>query len=466
MFDGTLNQHRPHLQYRWEKYCGLRNAIDANEGGLEKFSRGYEVMGFTRDATGITYREWAPAAKSACLFGDFNGWSTGATGVWMTKNDFGVFEVFMPNNPDGSMAIPHGTRVKIHLELEGQDPVDKIPAWIKMAVQAPDEIPFNGIYYDPPPEEIYQFKYARPKSPDEVRVYEAHVGMSSIEPKINSYVEFADEVIPRIASLGYNTVQLMAIQEHAYYASFGYHVTNFFAVSSRCGTPDELKYLIDTAHSYGLTVLMDIVHSHASSNSLDGINLFDGTNGQYFHDGPQGYHWMWDSRCFNYGNYEVVRFLLSNLRYWMEEFKFDGFRFDGVTSMMYSHHGLQMTFTGDYGEYFGMATDVDAMVYLMLANDMLHTLYEGHAITIAEDVSGMPALARPVSEGGVGFDYRLQMAIADKWVEVLSEWGTTTTGTCSTWCTALKTAGGGRSAFRTPSRTTRRLLATKPPRSG
>ena len=170
-------------------------------------------------------------------------------------------------------------------------------------------------------------------------------------------------------------------------------------MSSRCGTPDELKYLIDTAHSHGLTVLMDIVHSHASSNSLDGINQFDGTNGQYFHDGPQGYHWMWDSRCFNYGNWEVHRFLLSNLRYWMEEFKFDGFRFDGVTSMMYSHHGLQMTFTGDYGEYFGMATDVDAMVYLMLANDMLHTLYEGHCITVAEDVSGMPALARPVSEG-------------------------------------------------------------------
>jgi 1,4-alpha-glucan branching enzyme len=266
-------------------------------------------------------------------------------------------------------------------------------------------------------------KYARPPTPEELRIYEAHVGMSSTEPKINSYVEFADDVIPRIAQLGYNAVQLMAIQEHAYYACFGYHVTNFFAVSSRCGTPDELKYLIDTAHSYGITVLMDIVHSHASSNSLDGINQFDGSNGQYFHDGPQGYHWMWDSRCFNYGNWEVVRFLLSNLRYWMEEFKFDGFRFDGVTSMMYSHHGLQMDFTGDYGEYFGMATDVDAMVYLMLANDMVHTLYEGHACTIAEDVSGMPTLARPVSEGGVGFDYRLQMAIADKWVEVLSEWG-------------------------------------------
>ena len=266
MMDGTLNQHRDHLQYRWDKYCGLRNAIDQNEGGLEQFSRGYEKMGFTRDANGITYREWAPGAKAACLFGDFNGWSTGAEGVWMTKNDYGVFEVFMPNHADGSPAIPHGTRVKIHLEIEGQEPVDKIPAWIKFAVQAPDEIPFNGIYYDPPPEEQYQFKYARPKSPKEVRIYEAHVGMSSIEPKINSYVEFADEVIPASRSWATTPFQLMAVQEHAYYASFGYHVTNFFAVSSRCGTPDELKYLIDTAHSYGLTVLMDIVHSHASSN--------------------------------------------------------------------------------------------------------------------------------------------------------------------------------------------------------
>jgi len=215
----------------------------------------------------------------------------------------------------------------------------------------------------------------------------------------------------------------MAVMEHAYYGSFGYHVTSPFAVSSRSGTPEDLKYLVDKAHSMGLTVLMDLVHSHASSNSMDGLNMFDGSNGQYFHSGPEGYHWMWDSRCFNYGEWEVMRFLLSNLRYWIEEFKFDGFRFDGVTSMMYKHHGLQVAFTGNYDEYFGMATDVDAMVYLMLANDMLHTLYEGKMTTIAEDVSGMPTLCRPVQEGGVGFDYRLQMAIADKWIEVLSEWG-------------------------------------------
>ena len=421
--DPALEGHKGHLGHRFEKFKHLRAAIEEHEGGMEKFSRGYEKMGFTRTAEGITYREWAPNATAACLRGDFNGWDLGENGKWMTKDDYGVFTVFLPNNEDGSPAIPHGSRVKIHLQIPNGEPVDRIPAWIQYAVQAPGEIPFDGVYWDPPKEDSYEFKYARPDAPSELRIYEAHVGMSSTEPKINSYVEFADDVLPRIKDLGYNAVQLMAVQEHAYYASFGYHVTNFFGVSSRCGTPEELKYLVDKAHSMGITVLMDLVHSHASSNSMDGLNMFDGSNGQYFHSGPEGYHWMWDSRCFNYGEWEVMRFLLSNLRYWIEEFKFDGFRFDGVTSMMYKHHGLQVAFTGNYDEYFGMATDVDAMVYLMLANDMLHTLYEGKMTTIAEDVSGMPTLCRPVQEGGVGFDYRLQMAIADKWIEVLSEWG-------------------------------------------
>jgi len=421
--DSTLEGHKGHLGHRFNKYKNLRAAIDEHEGGLEKFSRGYENMGFKRDAKGITYTEWAPNATAACLFGDFNGWDLSGNGCWMKKDDYGKFSIFLPNNADGSPAIPHGSRVKVRFEVPNGAPIDRIPAWIKFAVQAPGEIPFNGVYYDPPEEEQYKFKYERPDAPEELRIYEAHVGMSSTEPKINSYIEFADDVLPRIKALGYNAVQLMAIQEHAYYASFGYHVTNFFAVSSRCGTPDDLKYLVDKAHSMGLTVLMDLVHSHASSNSLDGLNMFDGSNGQYFHSGPEGYHWMWDSRCFNYGEWEVMRFLLSNLRYWIEEFKFDGFRFDGVTSMMYKHHGLQVAFTGNYDEYFGMATDVDAMVYLMMANDMLHTLYDGKMTTIAEDVSGMPTLCRPVHEGGVGFDYRLQMAIADKWIEVLSEWG-------------------------------------------
>lgn len=413
--DPLLRNHQEHLDYRYGQYKRLRQAIDKYEGGLEQFSRGYEKMGFTRSTAGITYREWAPGAKGASLVGDFNNWNPSAD--IMTRNEFGVWEIFLPNNADGSPAIPHGSRVKIHMDTPS-GMKDSIPAWIKFSVQAPGEIPYNGIYYDPPEEEKYVFKHPKPKRPKSLRIYESHVGMSSTEPKINTYANFRDEVLPRIKKLGYNAVQLMAIQEHSYYASFGYHVTNFCAPSSRFGTPEDLKSLIDRAHELGLLVLMDLVHSHASNNVLDGLNMFDGTDSHYFHSGSRGYHWMWDSRLFNYGSWEVLRYLLSNARWWLEEYEFDGFRFDGVTSMMYTHHGLQVAFTGNYNEYFGFATDVDAVIYLMLVNDLIHGLYP-EAVTIGEDVSGMPTFCLPTQDGGVGFDYRLHMAIADKWIEIL-----------------------------------------------
>ena len=244
-----------------------------------------------------------------------------------------------------------------------------------------------------------------------------------MEAKVNSYVEFADDILPRIKNLGYNTVQLMAVQEHAYYGSFGYHVTSPFAVSSRCGDPESLKYLVDKAHGMGLRVLLDVIHSHASCNVEDGIAGFDfgqPTADSYFGEGDAGYHWLWDSRLYNYENWEVQRYLLSNLTYWVEEYGFDGFRFDGITSMLYNHHGLQMEFSGDYQQYFGLDTNVSAVNYLMLANDLLHEAYPGIEV-IAEDVSGMPTLCRPVKEGGIGFDSRLAMAIPDVWTRLLKQ---------------------------------------------
>ena len=438
-FDDSLWSHADHIKFRYNWYKGLRQAIDDKEGGLGAFSEGYKIYGFNRAEVdgrpGIMYREWAPAALAVALVGDFNDWEP-RDDNWAWKNEFGVWELFLPDDPEtGEPQIAHRSRIKCRLETSEGNWVDRIPAWISWATQAWDEIQFNGCYWDPPqtsepgvlePESKYQFKWPRPPKPSTLRIYEAHVGMSSQEPVVNTYVDFKDNVLPRIAKLGYNTVQIMAVQEHAYYGSFGYHVTNFFGVSSRSGTPEELKALIDEAHRLGLYVLIDIVHSHASSNSIDGINMFDGTDGQYFHSGAKGYHWMWDSRLFNYGNWEVMRYLLSNCRWWLDEFKFDGFRFDGVTSMMYHHHGLQMAFTGNYDEYFGLGTDLDSVVYLMLANDMIHSVFP-KAITIGEDVSGMPTFCRPVSEGGVGFDYRLQMAIADKWIDQMEvpddSWG-------------------------------------------
>nr|QKY15163.1 starch branching enzyme (1,4-alpha-glucan branching enzyme II) (SBE2) [Polytomella parva] len=430
-WDNTLWSAASHFKYRWNLFKNLRNAIDQHEGGFDKFSQGYKIYGFNRGehngVQGVWYREWAPAAKALALVGEFNKW-TPSDSHWAFKNQFGVWELFLPDQ-NGKSAIPHRSKVKCRLETASGEWVDRIPAWVKWATQEWNEVQYNGVYYEPPqkgepgelhPDKSYVFKYGRPDKPRALRIYECHVGMSSSEPKINSYTEFKRDMLPRIRDLGYNAIQIMAVQEHAYYASFGYHVTNFFAPSSRFGTPDELKALIDEAHRLGLVVLMDIVHSHASKNTNDGISMFDGTDGMYFHGGQRGYHWMWDSRCFNYGNWETLRFLLSNSRWWMDEYKFDGYRFDGVTSMMYHHHGLSYTFSGHYNEYFGMNTDVDAVVYLMLVNNLLHDLFP-KCITIGEDVSGMPAFCRPWTEGGVGFDYRLQMAIADKWIELMKK---------------------------------------------
>ncbi|KAK6160824.1 hypothetical protein DH2020_004205 [Rehmannia glutinosa] len=418
--DPGLEAYKDHFRYRIRRYVDQKKLIEKHETSLEEFAQGYLKFGFNREEGCIVYREWAPAAQEAEVIGDFNGWN--GSGHKMVKDQFGVWSIRIPDF-GGEQAIPHNSRVKFRFKHSNGVWVDRIPAWIKYATQDPTifAAPYDGVYWDPPPLERYQFKHPRPPKPEAPRIYEAHVGMSSSEPRVNTYREFADDILPRIRANNYNTVQLMAVMEHSYYGSFGYHVTNFFAVSSRSGTPEDLKYLIDKAHGLGLQVLMDVVHSHASNNITDGLNGFDvGQSSQesYFHAGDRGYHKLWDSRLFNYANWEVLRFLLSNLRWWLDEFKFDGFRFDGITSMLYHHHGINMGFSGNYNEYFSEATDVDAVIYLTLANNLIHSILPD-ANVIAEDVSGMPGLCRPVSEGGIGFDYRLAMAIPDKWIDYL-----------------------------------------------
>ena len=338
----------------------------------------------------------------------------------MTRDDFGVWSIHLPAK-DGVPAIAHNTKIKISMVIPGGERIERLPVWITRVTQDLDVSPvYDAVLWNPPKSERYVFKHPRPPKPKSVRIYEAHVGISTPELKVATYKEFTQNMIPRIKYLGYNVIQLMAVMEHAYYASFGYQINNFFAASSRYGTPDDLKELIDVAHANGITVLLDVVHSHASKNTLDGLNMFDGSDHLYFHEGAKGRHELWDSRLFNYGHHEVLRFLLSNLRFWMDEYNFDGFRFDGVTSMLYTHHGIGTGFSGGYHEYFGDSVDEDGVVYLMIANEMLHTLYP-ESITIAEDVSGMPGLCVKLSLGGVGFDYRLAMAVPDMYIKMLKE---------------------------------------------
>lgn len=417
--DPQLAPFKDHLMYRWNQYRNTKQRIVEAEGSLENFAKGYERLGFTREENSTVYREWAPAATAAALIGDFNGWNP----TYMEKDQWGVWSVRLPDGSDGKPAIPHGSRVKIRLQGDHHWWVDRVPAWIAWATVEPGKMgaKYDGIYWNPPKGEKYEWKYKRPPQPRSLRIYEAHVGMSSEAEKVASYTDFKNIVLPRIKALGYTAIQLMAIQEHAYYASFGYHVTNPFAVSSRSGTPEELKALVDEAHRLGIVVLLDVVHSHISSNKDDGLagyNFGQSEDMNYFCSGERGYHTLWDSCCLNYAGWEVLRYLLSNLRWWMDVYQFDGFRFDGVTSMLYQHHGINTGFSGGYHEYFGPAANVDALTYLALANELVHSLHPD-AITIGEDVSGMPALCRPVEEGGTGFDMRLGMAIPDFWIKTL-----------------------------------------------
>ncbi len=413
--DGWLDPYVHEVRERFERYRRVRKEIEDAEGSLLDFAKGHYYYGinFDNEKNGWTYREWAPNAHQLYLAGDFNEWNR--TTHKLERNKNGDWEIFLPYE-EYKNSFVHSSKVKVHVHA-GNGSIDRIPAYIRKVIQDPDTYDFSGQLWFPEPFEWTDNNFNPAENFQQPIIYECHVGMAQEYEGVGTYREFADNILPRIKEGGYNAIQLMAIMEHPYYGSFGYHVSNFFAPTSRFGIPEDLKYLVNKAHSMGITAIMDIVHSHAVKNLAEGLNEFDGTDSQYFHRGERGYHEGWDSKLFDYGRWEVKKFLLSNVRYWLEEFHFDGYRFDGVTSMLYFHHGH--TSFDHYDKYF-YDVDWDAVTYLQLANDVIHE-FKKYSISIAEDVSGMPGLCRRPEEGGLGFDYRLGMGIPDFWIKILKE---------------------------------------------
>lgn len=404
-YDPYLEPFKEDLSLRLFEFARTKKRLLGTDGSLVDFANGYKYFGFQQESKHWTFREWAPNAKRAWLVGDFNNWENN----FELKQAYGgTWEISIPG------MLPVGSKVKVKLLLPSGETVYRVPSYIMFAV--PNERhELDGVIVQPK----YDWKNKAPQLKEAPLIYEAHIGISTEEYKINSYKEFTRDVLPRIKKAGYNTIQLMAIMEHPLYASFGYQVSNFFAISSRFGQPEDLMELIDQAHGMGLRVLLDVVHSHAVKNIEDGLNYFDGTENQYFYEGERGNHPAWKTKLFNYGKDEVIHFLLSNLKFWLDTYHFDGFRFDGVTSMLYHDHGLGTAFT-DYSKYFSLNTDIEAVTYLMLANELTH-LFNPSATTIAEDMSAMPGMALPISSGGIGFDYRLSMGIPDFWIKQLKE---------------------------------------------
>ena len=412
--DPLLRPFLPVIERRAARFRALERKLSAS-GSLASFASAHEWYGLHRaPGGGWVFREHAPNASAMWLVGDFSAWRReDRFRARRLDGPGGDWELRLPGG-----ALAHGQFYHLEMEWPGGGGA-RLPAYARRVVQDASTKLFAAQVWDPP-EGPFRWKNPAWRVPArDPLVYEAHVGMAREEPAVGTWDDFRRDVLPRVARDGFNAVQLMAVMEHPYYGSFGYQVSNFFAASSRFGPPEGLKRLVDAAHRLGLAVVMDLVHSHAVSNETEGIAKFDGTAYCYCHDGPRGHHRVWDSALFDYGRLDTLHFLLSNCRFWLDEYRFDGFRFDGVTSMLYDHHGLGWDFTS-YDDYFGSHVDEDALAYLALANRVVHGA-RPDALTIAEDVSGMPGLAAPAEEGGVGFDYRMAMGVTEAWGSLVRE---------------------------------------------
>ncbi len=408
--DPWLEPYTEIIHLRYKAALDKKEQLISSAGSLIDFASGHLYYGLHKTEEGWTFREWAPNAVKIFLIGEFNNWEEKEE-YQLNKLTEGNWELNLPDE-----VLNHGQGFKLSVYWNGGHG-HRIPSYAHRCLQDKTTKVFDAQVWALEP---YQWKSSPLKTkPKQPLIYEAHIGMATEDQKVGTYKEFTELVIPRIVKAGYNTIQLMAIQEHPYYGSFGYHVSNFFAASSRFGTPEDLKDLIDTAHSYGIAVIMDLVHSHAVKNETEGLGRFDGDPNLYFHSGSRREHVAWDSLCFDYGNIHVLHFLLSNCRFWIEEYQFDGFRFDGITSMLYYDHGLERSFTS-YDYYFDGGQDGDAIIYLTLANELIHQV-NPNAITVAEEMSGFPGLAEAFEKGGMGFDFRLAMGIPDYWIKVIKE---------------------------------------------
>ena len=404
--DPYLDNYRAILARRAQAAREMRDRL-AGKGSLADFASAHEYFGLHFRSGKWIFREWAPNATGIILYGDFSNWEKREE-YRLHSVPGGTWEIELPAD-----TLWHGCNYMMNVEW-ATGSGDRVPAYARYVVQDEKTFLFTAQVYHP--EHPYVFRHASPPKRDSELIYESHVGMAQEEAKVGTFNEYREKILPRIARAGYHTVQLMAIMGHPYYGSFGYHVANFFAVASRFGTPDEFKALVDEAHALGLRVIIDLVHSHAVKNEREGIAKIDGTSYAYFHAGERGEHRNWDSLCFDYGKIEVLHFLLSNCRFYLDEYHVDGFRFDGVTSMMYTHHGLGKAFCS-YDDYFCSEVDEDAITYLTLANAVIHEV-NPEAVTVAEDVSGMPGLAADIASGGMGFDYRMAMGVTDMWFKL------------------------------------------------
>jgi len=421
--DAELMEYEGFFSRRVDLFTREIQRLRSEWGSLAAYAGLHRELGMHKvERDGRLYwrcREWAPAAHSVYLATDRVNFERSYPYRFARTDDPMLWELFVP-----AEELPHGTYYELHMASSrtGRH-VTRVPAFAVWVEQNRDnENQWCARVWDPP--EAFAFRRPRPQRPSFPRIYEAHVGIAQSalgkKPKqFGTYRHFAEKVLPRIKKGGYTTVQLMGIPEHPLYKSFGYQVSGYFAPSSRFGTPDDFKYLVDEAHRLELGVILDITHSHACPNTEQGLARYD-TSRYFFRDLKT----QWDTVSFDYSQERTRRFLLSNCRYWLEEFNIDGFRFDAVGNMIYLDHGLDDDFSHVgrcfYGKDGQNRLDENGVLYLSLANTLVHELAP-HAITLAEEFSGAPGMSCSPDNAGLGFDYRFAMGLPDFWAKFIEE---------------------------------------------
>jgi 1,4-alpha-glucan branching enzyme len=390
------------------RYGRVLTDFDLHLFGEGTHQRIFEKLGAHRItlglATGIHFAVWAPNADRVSVIGDFNGWD-GRVHAMRQLLPSGVWEIFMPDLPDGEK-YKFEIRTRTGALLRKSDPFGvafEVPPDTASVVRGTsryewgDEAwmaarPQRGSWLDAP-----------------MSIYEVHLGSWARVPeegnRFLTYRELAHRLVPYVKDLGFTHVELLPVMEHPFSGSWGYQVLGFFAPTSRFGPPDDFKLFVDACHRAGLGVILDWVPGHFPKDE-HGLARFDGT-ALYEHADPrQGEHQDWGTLIFNYGRNEVRNFLLSNALYWLEEYHIDGLRVDAVASMLY------LDYSRHEGQWvpnrFGGRENLEAIAFLQQLNTLTHGQHPG-SITAAEESTAWPGVSRPVHLGGLGFTYKWNM---------------------------------------------------------
>jgi 1,4-alpha-glucan branching enzyme len=421
LFAVFLPSRRLPLRYRlrfrfsggntWERDDPYRFLPTVGDLDLHLFNEGthrrlWEILGAhhrTIDGTaGTSFAVWAPNARHVSVVGDFCRWD-GRLFAMRCLGRSGVFEIFVPGVEPGAL---YKYEIKTR---EGRLRLKSDPLGFAMELPPGNASRVASSGYLWTDQDWLQERAARDPRREPVSIYEVHLGSwARVPEEANRYLayrEIAPLLVEHVKRLGFTHIQLLPVAEHAFYPSWGYQITGYYAPTARYGSPDDLRFLIDLCHREGIGVILDWVPAHFPKDDF-ALRLFDGT-ALYEHGDPrQGEHPDWGTLIFNYGRKEVKNFLIANALYWLNEFHVDALRVDAVASMLY------LDYSREESDWIpnpsGGRENLEAIDFLQSLNAVVREEVPG-AFTVAEESTAWGGVTRPVEQGGLGFTFKWNM---------------------------------------------------------